>query len=25
MVRLWVKRGTLAVRCTPFRVANTLG
>jgi len=25
MVRLWVKKGTLAVRCTPFRVANTLG
>ena len=25
MVRLWVKKETLAVRCTPFRVANTLG
>lgn len=25
MVRLWVKKGALAVRCTPFRVANTLG
>ena len=25
MVRLWVKKGVLAVRCTPFRVANTLG
>jgi hypothetical protein len=25
MVRLWVKKGILAVRCTPFRVANTLG
>jgi hypothetical protein len=24
MVRLWVKKGVLAVRCTPFRVANTL-
>ena len=25
MARLWVKKGTLAVRCTPFRVADTLG
>jgi inorganic pyrophosphatase len=25
MTRLWVKKGALAVRCTPFRVANTLG
>lgn len=25
MVRLWVKKGALAIRCTPFRVANTLG
>lgn len=25
MVRLWIKKGILAVRCTPFRVANTLG
>jgi hypothetical protein len=25
MVRLWVRKGILAVRCTPFRVANTLG
>ncbi|MBL0712887.1 MAG: inorganic pyrophosphatase Ppa [Desulfosarcina sp.] len=24
MVRLWVRKGSLAVRCTPFRVANTL-
>jgi inorganic pyrophosphatase len=25
MARLWVKKGTLAVRCTPFKVSNTLG
>jgi inorganic pyrophosphatase len=25
MVRLWVKKGALAVRCTPFRVADTRG
>jgi hypothetical protein len=24
MVRLWVRKGSLAVRCTPFRVSNTL-
>ena len=24
MVRLWVKKGALALRCTPFRVADTL-
>jgi inorganic pyrophosphatase len=24
MVRLWIRKGSLAVRCTPFRVANTL-
>jgi inorganic pyrophosphatase len=23
MVRLWVKKGALALRCTPFRVADT--
>lgn len=25
MVRLWVKKGALAVHCTPFRVADTRG
>ncbi len=24
MVRLWVRKGSLAVRCTPFQVSNTL-
>jgi hypothetical protein len=24
MVRLWIRKGSLAVRCTPFRVSNTL-
>ena len=25
MVRLWVKKGALALRCTPFRVDDTRG